>query len=226
MMIRPAMMLDLPLAVFVVAAVSWRRNGWRRAAGYVALFAVAWMSVVSLATIRNYLVSGSPVLISTTPAQSFVFYNLPASGGAEYMEAYRDHEGLASALHLLWRIGVEHPGDMARNVVTKLGFSLGWLQWMGGNLHPELLMASAGYLLAVLLLPAARSSATWPIHAFVLAHLAGLVLTMPSNYGYRLLLPMYVFFPMFTSDAAVAVARRLLSSSTGHGAFVGGARQA
>jgi dolichyl-phosphate-mannose-protein mannosyltransferase len=224
-LIRPAMMLDFPLAMFVVAAVSWR-SGWRRTAAYVTVFVVAWMSVVSLATVRNYLVSGSPILISTTPAQSFVLYNLPASGGGEYMEAYKNHTGLASALQLLGRIAVEHPGDTARNVITKVGFSLGWLQWMGGNLHPEFLLASAGYLLAVLLLPAARSAPTWPVHAFVLAHLAGLVLTMPSNYGYRLLLPMYVFFPMFASAATVAVVRRALPSSTGHGAFAGTARRA
>ena len=83
------------------------------------------------------------------------------------------------------------------------------------------MLASAGYLLAVLLVPAARSAPTWPIHAFVAAHMAGLVLTMPSNYGYRLLLPMYVFFPIFASAAAFAAARRVLPTSTGHGAFAG-----
>jgi hypothetical protein len=102
-----------------------------------------------------------------------------------------------------------------------VGFSLGWLQWMGGRVHPELVLASAGYLIAVLLLPAARSAPTWPIHAFVAAHMAGLVLTMPSNYGYRLLLPMYVFFPIFASAAAMAAARRVLPKSTGDGALAG-----
>ena len=169
---------------------------------------VAWMSVVSLATIRNYLVAGTPVLISEAPAQTFVIYNLPAEGGAAYIEAYKNHTGVGSALRLLARIAVEHPRDMARNVITKVGFSLGWLQWMGGNPHPELLLASIGYLLAVLFVPAARSMTTWPIHAFVAAHLGGMVLTMPSNYGYRLLLPMYVFFPIFASAAAIAALRR------------------
>jgi hypothetical protein len=223
-LIRPAMMMDLPLAVLIVAAVSWRRSGWRRAAVHVSVFVAAWMSVVSLATARNYLVAGSPVLIVTSPAQSFVYYNLPSSGGRKYMEAYKNRTGIASAAGLLRRIAIEHPGDTARNVITKVGFSLGWLQWMGGNFHPELLLASVGYLLAVLFLPAARSMPTWPIHAFVLAHLAGLVLTMPSNYGYRLLLPMYIFFPIFGSAAAVAATRRL-HISTGHGAHAGSMRQ-
>ena len=220
------MMLDLPLALLVVVAISWPRNGWRRAATHATVFVVAWMSVVSLATTRNYLVSGSPVLIATPPAQSFVLYNLPSSGGNKYMAAYRDHPGVPSALQLLGRIAVEHPRDMVRNVITKVGFSLGWLQWMGGNMHPELVLSSLGYLTALLLLPAARSPATWPIHAFVLAHLAGLVLTMPSNYGYRLLLPMYVFFPIFASAATVAAARRFMHSPTGYRAFEAPTRQA
>jgi hypothetical protein len=142
------------------------------------------------------------------------------------MEAYRQTAGgVAPALKVLARIAVEHPGDTVRNVITKVGFSLGWLQWMGGRVHPELVLASAGYLIAVLLLPAARSAPTWPIHAFVAAHIAGLVLTMPSNYGYRLLLPMYVFFPIFASAAAFTAARRVLPKSTGDGAFAGASSQ-
>jgi len=79
---------------------------------------------------------------------------------------------------------------------------------MGGRIHPELVLASAGYLFAIVLLSTARAPVTWPIHAFVAAHLAGLVLTMPSNYGYRLLLPMYVFFPIFASAVAIAAVLR------------------
>jgi len=70
-------------------------------------------------------------------------------------------------------------------------------------------VASAGYLLAVLLIPSARAAATWPIHAFVIAHLAGMALTMPSNYGYRLILPLYLFFPLFGARAAAELRSRL-----------------
>ncbi len=226
-LIRPAMMLYLPLAVLVIGAASWRAHlPLRRAVLALVVFAAGWMAPVSLATIRNYVVAGSPVFISTAPANTFIVYNLPESGGQAYMEAYRKTAGgVAPALKVLARIAVEHPGDTVRNVITKVGFSLGWLQWMGGRVHPELVLASAGYLIAVLLLPAARSAPTWPIHAFVAAHIAGLVLTMPSNYGYRLLLPMYVFFPIFASAAAFTAARRVLPKSTGDGAFAGASSQ-
>jgi hypothetical protein len=40
------------------------------------------------------------------------------------------------------------------------------------------------------------------------AHLAGMVLTMPSNYGYRLILPMYLFLPLFGARVVFDLAAR------------------
>jgi hypothetical protein len=37
------------------------------------------------------------------------------------------------------------------------------------------------------------------VHAFIATHLATLLLTMPSNYGYRMLLAMFLFMPVFGS---------------------------
>src|SRR6185369_2072224 len=63
-LIRPAMMLYLPPAMLVIAALCSRvRWPLRRSVSAAAVFAVAWMAVVSLATIRNYVVAGSSVLI-------------------------------------------------------------------------------------------------------------------------------------------------------------------
>src|SRR5206468_8288544 len=101
--------------------------------------------------------------------------------------------------------------ELFRGFLIKAGFSLGWLQLMGARAHPELVAASAGYLMALLLLPSARSFATWPIHAFVVSHLAAMVLRMPSLYGYRLILPLYVFFPIF----AAAVLAEAMHRSAG-----------
>jgi hypothetical protein len=92
-------------------------------------------------------------------------------------------------------------------VLTKIGFSFGALQWMGLRFHPELLGPGLGYLVAVPLLSAARRVRTWPIHGFVLAHLVGMALTTPTIYGYRLILPMHLFFSMF----AIALVERVLA---------------
>lgn len=202
-LVRPAMMPYLGPAALIVAAVSLRmRRGFLRAATAAALLVAAWLVAVSPATTRNYVAAGALVLISSAPAVSFINYNLPPNvDGRIYRDQYLS--GSASAAGVLARIVIEHPIDTIRGTGVKLGFSMGFLQLMGGHVHPELIAASVGYVLALLLCPAARAMQTWPIHAFVLAHVAGMVLTMPSNYGYRLILPMYLFFPMFAVHVAL-----------------------
>jgi hypothetical protein len=174
----------------------------------------AWILAVLPATARNYFAAGEPVLISNSPAGSFINYNTPPNVDERfYRELYLS--GKSSAPAVLARIVLEHPIDSLRGVAVKLGFSLGLLQLMGGHLHPELVAASFGYVAALLLCPAARSMTTWPVHAFILAHLAGMVLTMPSNYGYRLILPMYLFFPMFAVHFAIEAAQRVTARLNG-----------
>jgi len=172
---------------------------------YVAL----WMLTIAPATVRNYYMSGTPVLISSGQAATFVNYNLPSENAQAYRDAFEG--SLFSAGKVLVRIMVDHPIEFARNIFIKLGFSVGMVQWMGGSLrpHPELLITSVAYFLAFFLVPQARRLDALPIHLFVATHLATLMLTMPSNYGYRLLLPMYLFMPVF---GAAAVARLLPGS--------------
>ena len=147
------------------------------------------------------------MLICSAPVVSFINYNLPPNvDGKIYRDQYNGT--MWSLGRILGDIVVHYPLDTLQSVVTKVGFSLGMVQWMGGHMHPELILASAGYLLAILFSASARAISTWPIHAFVMAHLAGMVLSMPSNYGYRLILPMYLFFPMFGVRFASDVAAR------------------
>jgi hypothetical protein len=195
---RPAMMLFLVPAALIILAASVRGGQrYRSIAASLGVFIACWFGVVFLITLRNYVVAGQPILISESPAHSFILYNLPPTADARphYMAMYSG--GLRSAAQVMLRIIVDHPGDSLRGVTTKIGFSFGMIQWMGGSMHPELVLASALYLVALLSCSAARTMFTWPVHAFVAAHLVGMVLTMPSNYGYRLILPMYLFLPMF-----------------------------
>jgi Dolichyl-phosphate-mannose-protein mannosyltransferase len=206
-LVRPVMMLYFVPAILIVLFAAHRhRPGAWAAARAALLFGACWIGVTLLATVRNYLVAGDPVFIVISPAHQFILDNLPANGQG-YMRLYTS--GLGSAVHVLSRIAIEHPYELARGVLTKVGFSLGWLQLMGGKPHPELLAASAGYLLALAAMPSARAFATWPVHAFVLAHLAGMVLRMPTLYGYRLILPLYLFFPVFASAMIADAARRI-----------------
>jgi hypothetical protein len=121
--------------------------------------------------------------------------------------------GIVSSAVVLFRIALDHPVEFFSGITTKIGFSFGMIQWMGGHFHPELVLASALYLAAVVTNRASRAPVTWPVHAFVAAHLAAMVLTMPSNYGYRLILPMYLFFPMFGARLLVDVVARARGST-------------
>ena len=212
---RPTIMLFLPLAATLVGGLSWRRVGAAAAPVAPCVFVALWMLAIAPATIRNYYMSGTPALISSGQAATFVNDNLPAENAQAYRDAF---EGtLFSALKVLARIMIEHPRDFARNMYIKLGFSLGMVQWMGSSLrpHPELVITSLAYLLAFLLVPQARQLEALPLHFFVATHLATLMLTMPSNYGYRLLLPMYLFMPVFGAAAALRVLRRSVVRRSG-----------
>jgi hypothetical protein len=198
---RPSMMLFLPLAALLLAAVEWKRSGLQRGTAAAALFVMLWMAVVVPVTIRNYIMSGDPVLITSGQGQTFIDYNLP-SGDRHYRLAFDGT--MRSVATTLFQIFLDHPREFLSNLGTKLGFSLGMVHWMGSGIkpHPELLITTFAYLLALVVIPAARSVPALPVHLFVLTHLATLMLSMPSNYGYRLLLPMYLFMPAFAGVLA------------------------
>ncbi|MEO8678744.1 MAG: glycosyltransferase family 39 protein [Vicinamibacterales bacterium] len=203
--VRPTMMAFMPPVALIILVARWRASAVSALMASL-MFAALWMVAVSPATIRNYLVSGSPVLITTGQAKTFIDYNRPSGDAKKYYAAF-DGSMSSTAKVLLW-ILYDHPGETLRGIGTKVGFSMGMVHWMGnGTPHPELLVTSIFYLLGILLLPEARTITAAPLHAFILTHLFSLTLSMPSNYGYRLPLPMYLFMPIFSG---AVVSRPLL----------------
>jgi hypothetical protein len=206
MLTRPAIASFLPFAALVTMVGAWRTT--HRIApvlGAPAILFVSMFAVTSLAVARNYVVAGDATMFKNIPASSAVEFNLPETPGAA--ERYvRFHDGtLKYTVKSLFLILIEHPREfLIHRVGVKLAFSFGALNVMQQNFHPELVLVSFGYLAALVALPSARQPLAWPIHGFVVSHLGAMVLTMPSNYGYRLILPMYIFFPIF---GAAVVAR-------------------
>jgi hypothetical protein len=201
---RPSMMLFLPLVLGVVTWAGWTRG--RRARAVVAATAAfaAWMAVVAPFTLRNYLVSGEPVLISSGQAKSFIDYSMPPENQMFYLDMYDG--SLTSAGIVLARMLVDQPRAFLGGVGHKVGFALGMVHWAEGvSLHPELLMTSVLYVVAIFVVPAARSLAAMPLHLFVITHLMALTLSLPWNYGYRMILPMYPLMSVF----AMAVPARV-----------------
>src|SRR5439155_10478712 len=125
----------------------------------------------------------------------------PAIDPAVYESQYRGSP--LSGLLVLARIAWDHPVQMLATQGRKLGFSLGMVHWYGGyRAHPELVAVTLLYCTTLWLSPAMRMRPLWPVHLFVLAHLACMGLTMPWNYGYRLIIPPFVYTSTLSSAGA------------------------
>jgi hypothetical protein len=204
---RPSMMLLLPFAIGGLAYARWRADGVRKIAFDALTFMAAWMAAIAPITIRNYLMSGRAVLLTSGQGATFVAYNLPVDDKM-YFKGF-DGTLFNSAI-ILVKMLVDYPMISLANYGRKLGFSLGMVHWLGGSgtMHPELIATSVGYLAAIVFLKPLRSAVAWPIHAFIITHVATLMLTMPSNYGYRMILPSFVFMSVVAGAmAAEATAR-------------------
>lgn len=205
---RPTMLLFLPLAVIVTATGALQRHGWRRAVLTAAALGVVWMATISPITLRNYLVSGEPVLVTTGQGQTFLDYNAPSGDTTKYYANFTgtNLSALKTLLWILW----DHPRETLALWGAKVGFSLGMVHWRGSAVHPELILTSLLYVAALVLCPQARTWSALIVHAFVVTHLLTLLLSVPWNYGYRMLLAMYLVMPVF---AAGAISDRVLGRS-------------
>jgi len=201
---RPAMMMYfIPALAFIGFVAARRRTS--DALPAVALAAGLWALVIAPVTLRNWIVAHRFVLISDGLGASFIKYNLPASADASYYVT-QFHGTLASGLHVLARIAWDHPLGVLRIQGLKLGFSLGMIQWFDGyRPHPELVTVTVLYVLTCVCSRAMRALALWPVHLFVLAHLASMGLTMPWNYGYRLIIPPFVLTSVLSASAAWSI---------------------
>jgi hypothetical protein len=193
---RPSAMLFLPFAIALVGRMAWRKGGVSRAAALAAAFTAAWMLVIVPATLRNAIVSGDAVLISAGQAKSFIDYNMPPENPQRYLDMFDG--SLTSAGVILFRMLIEQPRAFLSAIGVKLAFGLGMVHWAAGvSPHPELILTTVLYVIAIVVVPGARATAALPLHLFIATHLASLALTLPWNYGYRMILPMYPVMAIF-----------------------------
>jgi hypothetical protein len=160
-------------------------------------------------TLRNWVVAKKLVLISDGLGGATVLLNVPRGIDSQiYLAAYRG--GITNSLAVLWRIAVEHPAGVLSLQVEKLGFTLGMVHWFKPyRPHPELVAITLLYFAMLLLWRPLRRSELWPLHAFVVSHWASMALTSPWNYGYRMILPPYIY----TCTLAVASASALVMNA-------------
>jgi hypothetical protein len=201
---RPAMMMFFVPALIVALAIAARRRSSGAPVAAAALFGASWLAVVAPFTIRNWVVAKKLVLISDSLGGGFIVHSLPRHvDPAPYLQSFGG--GVVGSAGVLWRILMDHPGEVLALQVQKLGFTLGMVHWFSDyRPHPELVAINVLYLVSIVLSPVMRSATMWPVHAFVLAHVASMALTSPWNYGYRLILPPYIYTTTFSVAAAAA----------------------
>jgi hypothetical protein len=195
----------IPMLAFVAFTCLMRRNGLGRTLGQVAMAGAVWMAVIAPVTWRNYVVSGQPVLIASGLGETFITYNLPPAVDPQpYRTMFTG--GVASSFSVLLHLFLDHPVAMLRIQLDKLMFSLGMVQTHPGyRAHPELVAMTVVYAAALVGWKSMRAPAVWPIHLFVLAHLAGMGLTQPWVYGYRLILPPFVYMSALSAGAVASL---------------------
>ena len=144
------------------------------------------------------------VLISDSLGSGFIVYTVPPLvDPAKYLDGYGG--GILNSAAVLWRIFWDQPVAFVSLQIEKLGFTLGMVHWFDAyRPHPELIAITTLYLLMLVASPVMRSATLWPVHAFVLAHVVSMGLTIPWNYGYRLILPPFIYTSTLSVAAAVA----------------------
>jgi hypothetical protein len=214
---RPTMQLFLPVAIVILAFSQWRAGRLKAALVAPVVFVVFFFAAIGPFTYRNYVMSGKPVLVTEGQAQTFIDYNLPEGVPTDkYLLAF--HGSNLSAAKVLLMILWDEPAQTLKGWATKAVFGLGMVHWMGAanRPHPELLLTSVLYLAALLLVREARTAEAWIIHGFIATHLATLLLTSPANYGYRMVLTMYLLMAVFAGAVIAKLAARWVDRGVTH----------
>ncbi|MCC6179205.1 MAG: glycosyltransferase family 39 protein [Chloroflexi bacterium] len=203
-----------PASLTLFVAYRRLRIDWLGVAGRLMLLVLACGLTVSVATARNYLVSGRPVPITS-------------SAGANLWETHRPSDKVDLSRidkdPLYDRLGFDRPTrevaeflrqDPAGYVGTLAPmflYAIGVVGAIDGTLavHPGLFGLWCAYLLVTLLVPRARSLPSWFLHGFIWTHLAQMTVFFSHQYGFRLILPMYVAMVPIVAVGVVALASAL-----------------
>ena len=211
---RAPTLLWLPPALLVVA-LELRRRGTRAGATARALalcIAVCGV-IVALVPARNYVVSGRPSLTATnagaTMALAHPLTEVVRTGRIRDNAVYNALNLDQPTREVLEFIRQDPLGYLATLPPLAL-YSVGLSYALEGEqgVRYELLAVCALYV-ASFALPAVRAGPVWMLHSFVFLHLAIMTVFLPNSYGYRQVLPMYLFVVPFAAYALTSGLARL-----------------
>ena len=212
---RAPTLLFVPGAALIVA-LAWRRAGLtiRRAATAFVLLGVMTALIASLVPLRNYVVSGRPALVATNGGATLLLAHQPTDKvqlrGIDRDPLYNWLK-LDRATREVVEFARQDPVGYFWTLVPLGLYSIGVSGAVDGfePLAPDVLAITALYVLAIVLLPEARTLRTMPLHLFVLIHLAIMMTFLPYVYGYRQVLPMQLLMLVFDGALLARLAGRL-----------------
>ncbi len=205
-----------PLAVLPIALLAlglgFRRLGLSgpAAGSRLAVLVAVSLLTISPAAIRNYLVSGRLVPITSSVGANLWEMHRPS----QRVDLSRiDRQLLYEQLQLdrqtreVLEFIRQDPAGYATTLAPMALYAIGFVGAPGGTADVQLglLGVCLAYLLVTALVSSARRPATWPLHGFVWTHLAAVTLVFSNQYGFRLVLPMYAaMIPVVGQGIAVA----------------------
>jgi hypothetical protein len=186
---RPSMMTyPAVLAAFVV--LGWTEKPfWLRIRAALLVIAGFLIGVAPF-TIRNWIISGRPVLLVNSWIQIPYFLYPPEAPSQATPVA-----GLGEALQQAASLFAANPTQVITIELRKLGFTLGWLR-LGPPGEPatlEFVALSVLFVTALLLRRIPRALA-FVLCAFATSHTAAMILAAPWTYGYKTILPLHLAF--------------------------------
>jgi hypothetical protein len=170
---------------------------WGAIAARLALIVVACTLTIGLATTRNYLVSGRPVPITSSAGANLWETHRPSSK-VDLSRIDRDplyeRLGLDRATREVVEFVRQDPAGYVGTLVPMFLFAVGVVGAVDGrwDVQPLLFGLWLTYLTVTLLMRQARALTTWFLHVYIWTHLAQMTIFFSHQYGFRLILPMYV----------------------------------
>ena len=202
----------LPPALLVLGWAS-RRAGlpWRGVALRLGVLLLVCVATLGLATIRNYVVSGRPVPITSSAGANLWEAHRPTAkvdlSGIDRNPLY-ERLGLDRQTREVAEFARQDPAGYASTLAPMFLYAVGVVGAPSGTwaMQPGFLGLWIGYLLVTLFSRRSRSLPTWFLHLFVWSHLAQMTVFFSHQYGFRLILPMYVAIVPIVAYGVVLIA--------------------
>lgn len=202
----------LPPSLLILAFAWWRQRVPVPAVAIrLALLVLVCVLTVGLATTRNYLVSGRPVPITSSAGANLWETHRPSSK-VDLSRIDRDplyeRLGFDRPTREVAEFIKQDPAGYVGTLVPMFLYAVGVVGAVEGrwDVQPILFGVWVAYLLASVLVRQARDVPTWFLHAFIWSHLAQMTVFFSNQYGFRLILPMYVAMVPVVAAGVVTLA--------------------